>query len=168
MEQTTIAGFKGIYFPAKSNIRQTPVLFIHGAFTDHEGFQKIANQFADKGYNSYALSRRGRLNELPENANGLTFADYLHDTLAIIQEIKPIPILVAHSLGGPLAMKAAEKIKNIPALVLINTAPPAMLTAQLISLPYFFPLLPKIFSGKTFKPSTHSFQNTCSAIDETR
>jgi len=158
MEQTLIAGLKGVYVPAKGNAKQTPVLFIHGAFANHMGFQKMVNQFANNGYNSYAVSRRGRLSQPPTNAGGLTFADYLQDTLAIIQEIKPTPILVAHSLGGLLAMKAAEKIKNIPALVLINTAPPAMLTAQPISLPYFFPLLPKIFSGKSFKPSTKAFK----------
>lgn len=158
MGETLIAGLKGVYIPAKANARQTPVLFIHGAFADHTGFQKMANQFANNGYNSYAVSRRGRLYQPPTNAVGLTFSDYLQDTLAIIQEIKPTPILVAHSLGGLLAMKAAEKIKDIPALVLINTAPPAMLTAQPISLPYFFPLLPKIFSGKSFKPSIKAFK----------
>lgn len=158
MELTSVAGFKGTYSPAKANARKTPILFIHGAFADHTGFQIMANQFANNGYNSYSVSRRGRLNQPPTNASGLTFADYLEDTLAIIQEIKPAPILIAHSLGGLLAMKAAEIIKDIPSLVLINTAPPAMLTAQPISLPYFFPLLLKIFSGKPFKPSTVAFK----------
>lgn len=158
MEPITIAGFKGTFFPAKSNAKQRPVLFIHGAFADHTGFQIMAGQMAANGYNSYAISRRGRLNQLPEKAKGLTFADYLQDSLAIINEIKPAPVLVAHSLGGLLAMKAVEKNKDIPALVLINTAPPAMLTAQLISLPYFFPLLPKIFSGNPFKPSVAAFR----------
>jgi len=152
MEDTLIAGLRGVYVPAKVNAKQIPVLFIHGAFADHSGFQKMVNQFADNGYNSYAVSRRGRLNQQPTNASGLSFSDYLQDTLAIIQEIKPTPILVAHSLGGLLAMKATEIITDIPALVLINTAPPSMLTAQPISLPYFFPLLPKIFAGKSFKP----------------
>lgn len=158
MEDKSIAGLKGVYVPAKANAKQIPILFIHGAFADHKGFQKMANQFAENGYNSYAVSRRGRLNQQPTNANGLSFSDYLQDTLAIIQEIKPTPILVAHSLGGLLAMKAAEEIQNIPALVLINSAPPAMLTAQPISLPYFFPLLPKILTGKSFKPSIKAFK----------
>lgn len=158
MEQIIIAGLKGFFFPAKTTPKKTPVLFIHGAFADHQGFYLMANQFADNGYNSYAVSRRGRLNQPPAKASGLTFDDYLQDTLAIIHEIKPTPILIAHSLGGLLAMKASEIIKDIPALVLINTAPPAMLTAQPISLPYFFPLLPKIFSGKPFKPSTKAFK----------
>jgi pimeloyl-ACP methyl ester carboxylesterase len=118
----------------------------------------MAKQFAENGYNSYSVSRRGRLNQLPINAEGLGFADYLQDTINIIQEIKPTPILIAHSLGGLLAMKAIEIIKDIPALVLINSAPPAMLTAQPVSLPYFFPLLPKIFAGKPFKPSITAFK----------
>jgi pimeloyl-ACP methyl ester carboxylesterase len=158
MEQVTIAGLKGSYFPAKANPKHTPVLFIHGAFTDHQGFQAMSVQFSDAGYNSYAVSRRGRLNQSPINAKSLVFADYLQDTLSIIQELKPSPVLVGHSLGGLLAMKAVETIKDIPALVLINTAPPAMLTAQPISLPYFLPLLPKIFTGKPFKPSISAFK----------
>jgi pimeloyl-ACP methyl ester carboxylesterase len=158
MEQITIASLKGAYFPSKGNTKETPVLFIHGAFADHHGFQAMCMQFSDAGYNSYAVSRRGRLNQSPKNAKNLVFTDYLQDTISIIQEIKPTPILIGHSLGGLLAMKAVEIIKDIPALVLINTAPPAMLTAQPIALPHFFPLLPKIFTGMPFKPSISAFK----------
>src|SRR5215210_1111555 len=126
MEQLTSAGLKGKYFPPKVSVRPTPLLFIHGAFADHTGFDKIASLFADDGYHAYTFSRRGRLGQLPENANGLTFDDYLQDTLSVINNIKPTPVLIGHSLGGLLAMKAAEETQNVPALVLINTAPPGM------------------------------------------
>ena len=55
-------------------------------------------------------------------------------------------------------MKAAEGNQRIPALVLIASAPPAMLTAQPIALPFFFPLLPTILRGEPFKPSTTAFK----------
>jgi pimeloyl-ACP methyl ester carboxylesterase len=158
MEQIIIAGLKGFFSPARTTPKKTPVLFIHGAFADHQGFQTMAQHFAENGYDSYSVSRKGRLNQLPINAEGLGFTDYLQDTITIIQEIKPTPILIAHSLGGLLAMKAIEIIKDIPALILINSAPPAMLTAQPISLPYFLPLLPNIFAGKPFKPSITAFK----------
>jgi pimeloyl-ACP methyl ester carboxylesterase len=158
MEQILIAGLKGFFSPATTTPKKTPVLFIHGAFADHQGFETMAKKFAENGYNAYSVSRRGRLNQLPINAEGLGFTDYLQDTIHIIQEIKPTPILIAHSLGGLLAMKANEIMKDIPALILINSAPPAMLTAQPISLPYFFPLLPNIFAGKPFKPSITAFK----------
>jgi len=157
METISLAGFKGMHFPAKDP-KPNPMLFIHGAFSDHTGFMQLASQLALRGYNGYAFSRRGRLGQLPEQAAGLTFNDYLQDTLAVISSLKPVPILIGHSLGGLLVMKAAEESAEIPAMVLINTAPPAMLTAQLIAFPYFSPLLPRIFMGKPFKPSMQAFK----------
>jgi pimeloyl-ACP methyl ester carboxylesterase len=158
MEQINIAGFTGTYYPAQSTPKATPIVFIHGAFTDHKCFDKIAVAFSNNGYNVYAVSRRGRLGQAPDKAKGVSFQDYLEDTLAVIKAISPAPVLIGHSLGGLLALKAAEQTENIPALILLNPAPPAMLTAQPVSLPYFFPLLPKIFLGKPFLPSVSALK----------
>jgi len=62
MEQITIAGLKGIYFPAKTPSKETPVLFIHGAFADHQGLQTMAKQFVQSCSYPYSQSRKEELN----------------------------------------------------------------------------------------------------------
>lgn len=153
MENRMLAGFPGTYYSPILPAKPHPLLFLHGAFADHQGFDTLARLFAARGYAGYAFSRRGRLGQAPENARQLRFRDYLEDTLAVIDAMDTKPILAGHSLGGLLAMKAAEARPDLPALVLIASAPPAMLTAQPIALPHFFPMLPKIFMGKPFIPS---------------
>lgn len=160
VEETTIAGF-----PATAGRPDQPrsgaptILFLHGAFADHAGFKGWVARFSEAGYPSVAVSRRGRLGVGPERAAGLNFEAYVDDTRAVLDELGEAPVLVGHSLGGLVAQRLAEG-GRARALVLLASAPPAMLTAQAVALPRFVPNMPRIMTGRPFIVSGRA----CSAI----
>ena len=62
LEETTIAGFPAtVGRPGRPHTGRPTVLFLHGAFADHEGFRRWLRRFAESGYPGVAVSRRGRL-----------------------------------------------------------------------------------------------------------
>ncbi|MFN0213229.1 MAG: alpha/beta hydrolase [Saprospiraceae bacterium] len=148
----SLSGFRGVSALGDKEKKHPPLLFIHGAFADHCNFENWLSFFAQNGYDALALSRRGRNGIGPHNASGLNFQDYLDDVIAQAGACERKPILIGHSLGGLLAMKAAEA-GHAAATVLVCSAPPAMLTAQLGSLPSFIPMMPGIFLGRPILPS---------------
>jgi pimeloyl-ACP methyl ester carboxylesterase len=147
---TSIAGFPALVTTNEST--RPPLLFIHGAFVTHEGFAPWMEALAEKGWRSIAPSRRGRLGLGPAQARGLTTADYVEDTQAVISALGETPILVGHSLGGLIAQKIAESGKA-RALALLAPAPAAMLTAQAVALPAYLPMFPRILAGQPIVPS---------------
>jgi pimeloyl-ACP methyl ester carboxylesterase len=151
LEDTTIAGFPAsVARPAgPGRTAAAPVVFLHGAFADHAGFGGWLRRFADAGFPAIAASRRGRLGVGPERAAGLRFASYVADTAAVLDTLDDTPVLVGHSLGGLVAQRLAER-GRARALVLLASAPPAMLTAQAIALPRFAPNMPRIMTGRPF------------------
>src|SRR4051812_33841709 len=100
---TTIAGFPALH--AGTGGRR--VVFLHGAFADEAGFAGWVPRFAAAGYDAWAPARRGRRGIGPARAAGLTFDDYVADTLAVLDALGDgeAPVLVGHSLGALLAQR---------------------------------------------------------------
>jgi pimeloyl-ACP methyl ester carboxylesterase len=147
---TTIAGFPAsAAHPARPAAGAPPVVFLHGAFADHTGFCGWLHRFADAGFPAIAASRRGRLGVGPARAAGLRFASYVDDTAAVLDTLPGPAVLVGHSLGGLVAQRLAE-LGRARALVLLASAPPAVLTAQSVALPRFAPQMPRIMAGRPF------------------
>lgn len=147
---TTVAGFPAaVAEPTARRGDAPPVVFVHGAFADHIGFEGWMGRFAEAGYRSVAASRRGRLGVGPASAAGMSFTDYVDDTLAVLDEVGDPAVIVGHSLGGLIAQRVAE-LSRAKAIVLLASAPPAMLTAQAVALPRFAPNMPKILAGRPF------------------
>lgn len=156
LQDTTLGGFPAIAGAPETVAPGVPtVVFLHGAFADHEGFRGWVHRFAAAGYPAVAAARRGRLGVGPDRAEGATFADYVDDTLAVLDDLgvgdtpAEAPVLVGHSLGGLVAQRLAE-MGRARALVLLASAPPAMLTAQAAALPHFAPNLGRIMTGRPF------------------
>ena len=126
-----------------------PVVLLHGAFADQDCFRGWVARLAEAGHPAIAPARRGRVGVGPDQAAGLTFDDYVEDTVAILDTLDDTAVLVGHSLGALLAQRLAER-GRARAIVLIAPAPPAMLTAQAVALPRFLPQLPKIMTGRSF------------------
>jgi pimeloyl-ACP methyl ester carboxylesterase len=149
-EDTVIAGFPAaVANPASGSEGNPPVVFLHGAFADHAGFGGLLRYFAGAGFPAIAASRSGRLGTGPARAAGLRFDDYIADTAAVLDTLPDKPVLVGHSLGGLVAQRLAE-LGRARALVLLASAPPAMLTAQPIALQRFAPNIGKIMTGRPF------------------
>jgi pimeloyl-ACP methyl ester carboxylesterase len=152
-----MAGLPGWFAEPVDRRWSAPVLLVHGSFSHHQHFGNYLNFFATEGFDAYAVSLRGRLGVAPEKARGLRFRHYFEDLLRIVGEFPTEPILIGHSLGALLALKVAE-LGRCSAAVLLNPAPPGMLTAQPRSLTHFAPLLPSIALGRPFRPSASAFR----------
>lgn len=147
--ETTIAGFPATTCTPVAPRSTTTAVFVHGAFADHTGFAPWQRHFAARGVSTVAASRRGRHGIEPRHAAGLGFHDYVDDTRRVVDEVGPDVVLIGHSLGGLIAQRLAAE-GRCRALVLLASAPPAMLTAQPIALPRFLPSMGKILTGRPF------------------
>ena len=136
IDQTTIAGFPAVHAAPRTATGLPPVVFLHGAFADEAGFEGWVGRFAAAGFDAWAPARRGRRGIGPDRAAGLTFDDYVEDTLAVLDALGSTtpPVLVGHSLGGLVAQRIAER-GQAGAIALLAPAPPSMLTAQAIAPP---------------------------------
>jgi pimeloyl-ACP methyl ester carboxylesterase len=77
--------------------------------------------------------------------------------LSAYDELTEPPIVIGHSLGGLLAQKVAV-LRSPRAAVLLAPIPPGVLWPQLSALPYLFPLLPRILTGRPFLPSERTMR----------
>jgi pimeloyl-ACP methyl ester carboxylesterase len=155
--QFTLAGFPAIQ--AGSPSERPPLLFVHGAFVDHVSFGPWLEFFAARGWHCVAAARRGRAGLGPERASGLSIADYVEDTVKIVDALGQTPIVVGHSLGGLIAQKLAE-LGKARGLVLLAPAPAKALPAQPVALPAYLPMMPRIIAGRPIRPSAKG----CSTI----
>ena len=150
MIATTIAGFPALETTNES--KRPPVLFIHGAFATHLPWAGWMEEFAKQGWHCVAAAMRGRLGIGPERARGVKIADYVADTLKVIDTLDQLPIVVGHSMGGLVAQKIAE-LGKCRALVLLAPAPAGKLPAQPVALPALLPMMPKILAGLPMLPT---------------
>jgi pimeloyl-ACP methyl ester carboxylesterase len=148
VEETMRAGFPTLEArPARTG--KPPVVLLHGAFADHDSFRGWVGRIAEAGHHALAPARRGRAGVGPAKAAGLTFADYVQDTIVVLDTLDEPAVLVGHSLGALVAQRLAEQ-GRARAIVLIAPAPPAMLTAQAVALRHFLPQMPRILTGRPF------------------
>ncbi|MGA8427790.1 MAG: alpha/beta fold hydrolase [Candidatus Dormiibacterota bacterium] len=130
------------------------VLFLHGVLADHTFFNSWVGWFSAAGFDAYAVSRRGRQGQPPINSGGVTCWDFLEDTLNAARQLPHPLLMVGHSLGGILALKAAEQ-KACEALVLLAPVPPRGILplVKLRQLPPQLAQLTTVLTGGTFYPS---------------
>ena len=158
VHETMRAGFPTLE-AAPASTGKPPVVLLHGAFADQDSFRGWVERLAASGHQAFAPARRGRVGVGPDKAAGLTFEDYVKDTVAVVDTLDEPPVLVGHSLGALLAQRLAEQ-GRARAIVLIAPAPPAMLSAQAVALPHFLPKMPRIMTGRPFVMSPAA----CSAL----
>lgn len=130
---------------------------MHGAGMDQRHFADWLTWFSRKGYECYALSRRGRGTLPPPEAAGVTFGDYVDDTRRVLAALDQPAIFVGHSVGGLIAQKLAEEGLGIAAVLVAPVAPRDVLTfrARLrippSALPFWLKTFPAIVSGRPWK-----------------
>jgi pimeloyl-ACP methyl ester carboxylesterase len=121
---------------------------------DHTFFDSWVSWFSAAGFDACAVSRRGRLGQPPLKSRGVTFSEFLDDTRNAALELPHPLLLVGHSLGGILALKAAE-LRACEALVLLAPVPPRGILplVRLRELPPQLAQLTTVLTGRTFHPS---------------
>jgi len=113
-----------------------PLLFIHGAYCGAGVWGKhFLPFFAARGFTAHALSLRGH-GASPDRRllpwYGLN--DYVADVAAALDQIKPTPVLIGHSLGGLVVQRLLARRTDLPAAVLMASVPPDGMWAQVCAL----------------------------------
>ena len=107
----------------KGTPKQTPILFVHGAWHGAWCWEKFLPYFADKGHAAYALSLRGHGNsERPSRFSWMRITDYVDDVAHVVDQLPDKPVLVGHSMGGLVVQKYLENHSG-PGAVLLAPVP---------------------------------------------
>jgi non-heme chloroperoxidase len=120
--------------------RNTPLLFVHGAFTGawcwDEHFLPF---FAEAGYAAHAVSLSGHGHSRGrERLDSLSIADYVDDVLEVCDGLSLPPVLVGHSMGGFVVQKVLEQ-RSFPGAVLMCSVPPQGLMAAAFGMMFSHP-----------------------------
>ena len=103
----------------------TPLLFVHGMW--HAAWcwsEYFLPYFAQRGYNSHALSFRGHgASEGREQLRCTSVNNFVSDLAQVVEQLDSPPVLVGHSMGGLVVQKYLET-HQAPAAVLLGSAPP--------------------------------------------
>ena len=151
LEETTLAGLPAAAARPSAGPAAAKLLFVHGFLGHHHQFDAWLERLSDQGFECHALSLRGRLGTPPENARGVRLADYVDDVERALGELGPDTVLVAHSLGGLLAVKAIAEGAQARAAVLLAPGPERFYVPR----PGLWPALPwlgpRVMAGIAFR-----------------
>ncbi len=137
--------------------RESPVLFLHGAFSRGEHLQGWAERFAAAGYTCSTPSRPGHAPSDPELLRRLTLRDFLAAAQECRSRMPAPPIIVGHSMGGLLGQQLAAS-GPCAALVLLASAPPGRVVPLVPAVPYLMPMVPPFLAGRPFRPTAAAFR----------
>ena len=101
-----------------------PLLFVHGAWHGTWCWDDyFLPWFRERGWNCAVVHLRGHGDGLPAaRLRWLSAARYLDDLCTAIQRQPRPPVLVAHSMGGYLALKVLER-HRLPGAALLAPVP---------------------------------------------
>jgi len=132
--------------PEKPKFR-SPLILVHGLWSGSWCWSDWATRFSNLGWECWAVNLRGRVGDNPQRTVArLTFDQCVEDLKEVIRAAGPSPVLLGHSLGGVMAMEAAED-ENVSALILVSPPLPgneptsAGRVLQLLRLKYFLLVL---------------------------
>src|SRR5579872_3556535 len=95
--------------PARTPLRGTPLLLVHGYFADATVWSEWLPFLADRGFPTYAVNLRGREQSRPGTTLGeVSVDDFAADAAAVARSIG-MPAVVGHSMGGLIAQRLAEE-----------------------------------------------------------
>jgi pimeloyl-ACP methyl ester carboxylesterase len=109
--------------PEKAKFK-SPLVLIHGLWSGSWCWRQWTTHFSNLGWECWAINFRGRFEERSlEVLERLSFQECLEDLKRVIRAASSPPVLLAHSLGGLIAQKAAEQ-EEVSALILLSGLPP--------------------------------------------
>ncbi len=155
LRAVSVAGYPGVAAGTNGETGKPTVLWLHGITNTPDYCSPFLLSFAAAGYPALALARRGRLGVPPTAARGVTFGDYLEDSLRVYDALGAPAVVLGHSQGGLLALKLAEQRRPL-AVVLLAPLPPRGIPAvssRLDTLPAGLSSLVAILRGGAFRPT---------------
>src|SRR5256885_7196013 len=92
---------------AASPAHPAPLLFVHGAW--HAAWcwdEHFLSYFAEKGYRAVAVSLRGHGSSSTDKPlRACSVADFVEDVGPVAHSLPTPPVIIRHSLGGPILPK---------------------------------------------------------------
>jgi non-heme chloroperoxidase len=123
--------------PAKVSPRNTPLLFLHGAYAAAWCWDEhFLTFFAGHGYACHALSVSGHgASPGRERLDSFGIDHYVRDVAEVAAQLTAPPVLIGHSMGGFVAQKFLES-HEAAGLVLMASVPPQGLWAAALGLAF--------------------------------
>ncbi len=100
----------------KTKSTHLPIVLIHGAANSARVWCHWQSILADRGYASHAIDLRGHGDSAPVDLSRTSMRHYANDVSAFIGDL-PACVLIGWSMGGLVAMVAAEHASNVRACV---------------------------------------------------
>lgn len=119
--------------PAYLSPPMPTIVFLHGAYQGWWVYEDWQEYYALAGWRTIALSLRNHPGSYTlEDHQFLELQpdDYVSDVLKVTDWLGSPFVLVAHSMGGVVGQKAAERLPELAALVLLGSGPPRGLGAS--------------------------------------
>ncbi len=122
--------------------RETPLLFIHGAYTGAWIWDEhFLPWFAEQGYTCYAMSLSGHGGSPGrEYLDTFSLDHFVNDVVKVAGALSEPPVLIGHSMGGMVVQKYLER-SNAAGAVLLSSVPPQGLGASALGLAFRKPSL---------------------------
>jgi pimeloyl-ACP methyl ester carboxylesterase len=133
-----------IHRPAEAAVNRPPLLLVHGAFSGAWCWQEhFMPFFCDRGYECLALDFRGHGNGTPSPClHTVGISDYVRDLAWALQQCSQPPVVIAHSMGGFVAIKLLQQqMPQLAGLVLLSPASPRHHFESAMKMYQYFPLL---------------------------
>jgi pimeloyl-ACP methyl ester carboxylesterase len=113
-----------VRMPTGGERKPTPVLLLHGAWHAAWAYDLWLNDFAAHGYETHAMSLPAHGKSSQDRPIALyRTADYVQALEQVVNEVKPTPYVIAHSMGG-FVLQRYLKTHQLPGAVLVCSIPP--------------------------------------------
>jgi pimeloyl-ACP methyl ester carboxylesterase len=99
----------------------TPLVLVHGSFSDHITNWEFVNPFFEQQFTVYAIARRGR--GQTDATAGHSLEDESMDVVSLIEAIDQPVFLLGHSYGAHVALAAAKKVPDRVLKLVLYEAP---------------------------------------------
>lgn len=133
-------------------------VFCHGAWVGGWVWESFAAYLADQGYTGFVPTWRGHYDSKPVDDLGkLSVLDFVDDATSILRA-SAARILIGESMGGLVALKAAEMHRDLDALVLLNPAPPFRVAASRKVIRSQLRYLPDLLFGRPNMPQEADYK----------
>lgn len=129
-----------IHYSPEGKARNTPLLFVHGAYSGAWQWQPYyLPWFAAQGWQCSAFSFSGHgASAGREHLDVISLKDYVNDLAEVVATMPVKPVVIAHSMGGLVLQKYLEQ-HDLPGAVLLSSVPPHGLMAATFNLMFSHP-----------------------------
>lgn len=117
--------------PDQGPQRQTPLLFVHGAYTAAWCWDEHFLPFFSRlGYTCYAVSLSGHGgSRRAGHLDAFSLAHYVQDITEVVLGLPETPALIGHSMGGMVVQKYLEQAHAAAAVLLCSVPPQGLMGA---------------------------------------